>query len=120
VTPLQLKTPANPQSSSRRLPGLHVVNAPTGDRRADAADLKIAQRLGGDGGGLLGVCGRPGKEPAQGEGEEVTEHWRGGQDFGPRTLALVELHSYFDRNALVTESPKSLSERQFRTGERIE
>ena len=36
-------------------PGLHVVNPSAGDRRADAAELKITQRIGGDGGGLLGV-----------------------------------------------------------------
>jgi hypothetical protein len=34
------------------------VNAPAGDRRADAADREIAQGFGGDGGGLLGVGGR--------------------------------------------------------------
>ena len=56
-------------------PGFHVVDAPTGDRRADTADQEVAQGFGGDRGGLLGVGGRQGKEQAQGEGEEATEHW---------------------------------------------
>ena len=36
-------------------PGFHIVDAPTGDRRADAANQEVAQGFGGDRGGLLGV-----------------------------------------------------------------
>jgi len=54
-------------------PGFHVVDAPPVGR-ADASQLEVAQRFGGDGDRLLSVREHRGEEQAQREGEEATQY----------------------------------------------